>query len=68
MIYKDDNNKLHITPDVVRMYFRLQVMSNEGVVNNETMVNRNLSYASMLGIKILEKYNANINVINVVAK
>lgn len=31
-------------------------MSNEGTVNNETMINWNLSYASMLGIKLLEWY------------
>lgn len=43
-------------------------MSNEGAVNNETMINWNLSYASMLGIKILEKYNANKNVLEVIGK
>lgn len=43
-------------------------MSNEGAVNNETMINWNLSYASMLGFKILERYNVNSDVLNIIVK
>lgn len=63
LIFRDKDNKLKITCDIVWMYFWMQVMSNEGTVNDETMVNRSLSYASALGYKLLVAFNANEEII-----